>query len=62
MENWVYSMETVRKLESDRMGARECKDFVWTKEFIGYFLGRSCRMEILSLDINVASNLEFQGR
>ena len=34
VEDWVYSAETVWKSESDRMGARECKDFVWTKEFI----------------------------
>jgi len=27
VENRVYSSETVRKLEGDRMGARECKDF-----------------------------------
>jgi len=33
-EDWVYSMETVWKSESDRMGARECKDFIRTKEFI----------------------------
>jgi len=32
---WVYGMETVRKSEGDGMGARECKDFVQTKEFIG---------------------------
>jgi len=31
----MYSLETVQKSESDRMGARECKDFVQTKEFIG---------------------------
>jgi len=35
MENQVYSVETVWKSESDRMGARKCKDFVQTKEFIG---------------------------
>ena len=43
------------------MGARECKDFVWSKEFIGEFLGRLCHTEELSLDIYVASNLEFQS-
>ena len=35
MENWVYSMETVQKLYGDGMGARKCKDFIWSKEFIG---------------------------
>jgi len=44
------------------MGARECKDFIWSKEFIGWFLGRSCGMEELSLDIYLASNLEFQSQ
>jgi len=34
MENWVYSAETVRKSESDGMGAGLCKDFIWSKEFI----------------------------
>src|SRR5882672_7167057 len=62
MENWVYSAETVRKSESDRMGAGSCKDFVWSKEFIGKLLGRSCHTEELSLDISVATNLEFRSR
>src|SRR5882672_3171863 len=62
MENRVYSMETVWKSESDGMGAGLCKDFVWSKEFIGKLLGRSCRTEELSLDISVATNLEFQSR
>src|SRR5467141_317306 len=58
MENWVYSTETVQKSESDRMAAGSCKDFVWSKEFIGKLLGRSCRTEELSLDISVATNLD----
>jgi len=62
VENQVYSAETVRKSESDGMGARSCKDFVWSKEFIGKLLGRSCHMEELSLDVSVAINLEFQSR
>jgi len=62
MENRVYSMETVWRLESDGMGARKCKDFIWSKEFIREFLGRSCHTEELSLDINMASNLEFQSQ
>src|SRR5882672_8018161 len=62
MENWVYSTETVRKSESDRMGARSCKDFVRSKEFIRKLLGRSCHMEELSLDVSVATNTEFQSR
>src|SRR6266481_4875755 len=41
------------------MGARSCKDFVWSKEFIGNPLGRSCCMEELSLDECLASYLEF---
>src|SRR5882672_7531469 len=44
------------------MGAGSCKDFVWSKEFIGKLLGRSCRMKELSLDISVATNLEFRSR
>jgi len=44
------------------MGAGSCKDFVWSKEFIGKLLGRSCHMEELSLDIGMATNLEFQSR
>jgi len=35
VEYQVYGMEAVWKLEGDKMGARECKDFVWSKEFIG---------------------------
>src|SRR5467141_4854745 len=62
MENRVYSMETVWKSESDGMGARSCKDFIWSKEFIGKLLGRLCCMEELSLDVSVATNLEFQSR
>src|SRR5882672_10840500 len=62
MENWVYSVETVRKSESDGMGAGSCKDFVWSKEFIGKLLGRSCSTEELSLDISVATNLEFRSQ
>jgi len=31
--------ETVWKSESDGMGSRSCKDFVWSKEFIGKLLG-----------------------
>src|SRR5882672_8393601 len=59
MENRVYSMETVRKSDSDGMGAGLCKDFVWSKEFIGKLLGRLCHMEELSLDVGMATNLEF---
>src|SRR5467141_5067589 len=62
MENQVYSAETVRKSESDGMGAGSGKDFVRSKEFIGKLLGRSCRTEELSLDISVATNLEFRSR
>src|SRR5882672_11061346 len=61
MENRVYSAETVQKSESDGMGAGSCKGFVWSKEFIGKLLGRSCHMEELSLDISVATNLEFRS-
>ena len=35
VEDQVYSTEIVWESESDRMGARECKDFIQTKEFIG---------------------------
>jgi len=59
-ENWVYSTETVRKSESDRMGARSCKDFVWSKEFIGKLSWKVMLYEELSLDITVVTNLEFQ--
>src|SRR5882672_4365418 len=44
------------------MGAGSCKGFVQSKEFIGKFLGRSCCMEELSLDVSVATNLEFWSR
>src|SRR5882724_13364291 len=43
------------------MGARLCKDFVRSKEFLCEFLGRSCCMEELSLDICLATDFEFQG-
>src|SRR5882672_260089 len=43
------------------MGAGSCKDFIWSKDFIGKLLGRSCHMEELSLDVSVATNLEFRG-
>jgi len=41
------------------MGARTCKDFVQSKEFIREFLGRLIHMEELSLDVYLASNCEF---
>src|SRR5882724_6110935 len=44
------------------MGAGSCKDFVWSKEFLCEFLGGSCCMEELSLDICLATDFEFQGR
>src|SRR5882724_7774990 len=43
------------------MGARTCKDFVWSKEFLCEFLGGLCHMEELSLDVCLATNFEFQG-
>ena len=55
----MYSVETVQKSESDGMGVRSCKNFIQSKEFIGKLLGGSCHMEELSLDISVATNLEF---
>ena len=61
MENQVYSTKTVWKSESDGMGAGSCKDFIRSKEFIRKLLGRSCLIEELSLDISVATNLEFQS-
>jgi len=59
VENQVYSMETVQKLEGDQVGAGSCKDFVWSEVFVGNFLGRLIHMEELSLDKYVASDLEF---
>jgi len=44
------------------MGARKFKDFIWSKEFIREFLGRSSHMEELSLDVYLASNYEFWGQ
>src|SRR5882724_4717456 len=44
------------------MGAGSCKDFVWSKEFLCEFLGGSCSTEELSLDVCLATDLEFQGR
>jgi len=43
------------------MGTGTCKDFVWSKEFLCEFLGRSCHMEELSLDICLATDFEFWG-
>jgi len=43
------------------MGARLCKDFVWSKEFLCEFLGGSCHTEELSLDVCLATDFEFQG-
>src|SRR5882724_6386246 len=44
------------------MGAGLCKDFVRSKEFLCEFLGGSCHMEELSLDICLATDFEFRGR
>ena len=55
----MYSVETVWKSEGDGMGARMCKDFIQSKEFIGEFLGRLSGTEELSLDVCLATNLEF---
>src|SRR5882724_7678203 len=43
------------------MGARMCKDFIWSKEFLCEFLGGSGRTEELSLDVWLATDFEFQG-
>src|SRR5882724_4799461 len=43
------------------MGAGSCKDFVWSKEFLCEFLGGSCCMEELSLDVCLATDFEFWG-
>ena len=45
VENQVYRTETVQKSWGDGMGSRECKDFIWSKEFIGEFLGRLSHTE-----------------
>jgi len=52
-------MENVWKSEGECVGARLCKDFVWSEEFSGNFLGRSSHTEELDLDECVVSNLEF---
>src|SRR5467141_1140001 len=44
------------------MGAGSCKDLVRSEEFIRKLLGRSCCTEELSLDVSVATNLEFRSR
>src|SRR5882724_8517861 len=44
------------------MGARTCKDFIWSEEFLFEFLGGSCHTEELSLDICLATDFEFQGQ
>src|SRR5882724_9496659 len=62
MEYRIYSTETVWKSYHDGMGARSCKDFVWSEEFLCEFLGGLCHMEELSLDICLATDFEFQGR
>src|SRR5882724_9823141 len=43
------------------MGAGSCKDFVRSKEFLCEFLGGSCHMEELSLDVCLATDFEFWG-
>src|SRR5882724_1953812 len=43
------------------MGAGTCKDFIWSKEFLCEFLGGSCHMEELSLDVCLATDFEFWG-
>jgi len=43
------------------VGAGSCKDFVWSKEFLGEFLEGSSHVEELSLDVCLATNLEFWG-
>jgi len=44
------------------MGAGTYKDFIWSKEFLCKFLGGSCCMEELSLDVCLATDFEFWGR
>src|SRR5882724_6890552 len=44
------------------MGARTCKDFVQSKEFLCKFLGGLGHTEELSLDVCLATNFEFWGR
>src|SRR5882724_4284719 len=44
------------------MGAGSCKDFIRSKEFLCEFLGRSCCMEELGLDVCLATDFEFWGR
>src|SRR5882724_5224594 len=44
------------------MGARTCKDFIQSKEFLCEFLGGPCRTDELSLDVCLATNFEFRGR
>jgi|SRR5882724_2722945 len=44
------------------MGARTCKDFIWSKEFLCEFLGGSCCTEELSLDVFLATDFEFWGQ
>src|SRR5882724_11588391 len=44
------------------MGAGMCKDFIQSKEFLCKFLGGSCHMEKLSLDICLATYFEFRGQ
>jgi len=44
VENWVYSAETVRKSESDRIGARECKVLYGPRNLLdSFFEGRVVR-------------------
>src|SRR5882724_1497731 len=44
------------------MGARMCKDFIWSKEFLCEFLGGSGRTEELSLDVCLATDFGFWGQ
>ena len=41
------------------MGARLGDNFVWSKEFVGEFVGGSSQMEKLHLDECLAANIEF---
>jgi len=33
-----WKLESVQKLEGNQMGARSCKDFIWSEGFIGLSL------------------------
>jgi len=43
------------------MGAWLCQDLIWSKKFVGEFLGRLSHMKELGLNIDLPADLDFQS-